>query len=162
MENKPIKRGEHIVPFSRDHHSGLLFCWKIREGVNMQVPLLRIKPYVAYDWNEYSQEHFQEEETLLLSKVNGPLCEQALGEHWQMRLLFEKIVRDDAAVEADYKALETLVRYHIRFEERELFPFLQGAMTEKQLAVVGETLYAHHATPWEDKYADEFWVKKVN
>ena len=29
----PIKRSEYLKPLSRDHHQGLLLCWKIRTGL---------------------------------------------------------------------------------------------------------------------------------
>lgn len=149
------------MPLSRDHHGGLLFCWKIREALKLEIPLQRIRPYMAYYWHEHLQEHFEEEETLLFDKVDDPLCDQALADHVQMRILFERIVDTENAEMGDYKKLEMMMNAHIRFEERALFPFLEKAMTGEQLIAAGQALNAHHAKPWEDKYADEFWVKKV-
>ena len=31
-KNKPIKRHKAIQPLSREHHQGLLLCWKIGKG----------------------------------------------------------------------------------------------------------------------------------
>ena len=160
MSNKPIKRNENILPLSRDHHSGLLFCWKIREGLNLDIPLQRIRPYVAYYWNEHLQEHFREEETLLFSAVNDPLCDDAIQQHVVIRGQFQKILENDEAKAIDYNLLQTLVNDHIRFEERELFPFLETAMTEAQLAEAGAELHSQHHIPFKDEYADEFWIRR--
>lgn len=32
-----MKRNENLVPLSRDHHFGLLCCWKIRQGIKKEV-----------------------------------------------------------------------------------------------------------------------------
>ena len=30
---KPIKRSKELVPLSKEHHEGLLFAWKIKQGL---------------------------------------------------------------------------------------------------------------------------------
>ena len=30
---KPLKRNPNLVPLSREHHYGLLFCWKLKQGL---------------------------------------------------------------------------------------------------------------------------------
>jgi len=40
-ENAPLKRHESLVPFSRDHHVGLLLVWTITQGLNRQIAPVR-------------------------------------------------------------------------------------------------------------------------
>ena len=65
MELQPIRRNKHILELSRDHHFTLLFCWKIRQGLKMQIAPERLKNYVNYFWGEHMQPHFREEEEIL-------------------------------------------------------------------------------------------------
>jgi hypothetical protein len=37
MGIKPIKRNKHLKWLSRDHHFGLLACWKIRQGLKIKL-----------------------------------------------------------------------------------------------------------------------------
>ncbi len=67
MADKPIKRNENMVPLSRDHHFGLLFCWKIRQGLKAKIDLERIRKYILHFWKSHLEQHFKEEETLLFS-----------------------------------------------------------------------------------------------
>lgn len=41
--SKSIKRTKALQPLSRDHHHGLLLCWKIRQGIKLNVEPERIK-----------------------------------------------------------------------------------------------------------------------
>jgi len=41
--SNPIKRNEALKPLSRDHHHGLLLCWKIRQGIKLNIEPERIK-----------------------------------------------------------------------------------------------------------------------
>ena len=50
---KPIKRNKSIQSISREHHHGLLLCWKIRQGMKKNIEPQRIKVYVDWFYNEY-------------------------------------------------------------------------------------------------------------
>lgn len=152
-----MKRDENIIPLSRDHHYSLLFCWKIREGIDKGIDLDRIRSYVLYFWNNNLQEHFQEEETLLFKTVSEPLCQQALDEHQRIRELVRRIRGSGGRLKDNYTALAGLVSKHVRFEERQLFPCLEKKLTKEQLSQVGEQLRKLHARPTDDLYEDTFW-----
>ena len=62
MGQKPIKRHEAIKPYSREHHHGLLLCWKIREGLKHEVAIDRIKKYADFLWETQIEPHFKAEE----------------------------------------------------------------------------------------------------
>ena len=63
---KPIKRHPAIQHFSRDHHFGLLLCWKIREGFRRNVDPERMKKYTDWFFEVYQKPHFDMEEKYML------------------------------------------------------------------------------------------------
>lgn len=81
MKQQLIKRSEHIVALSRDHHAGLLFCWKIREGVRKEMPLDTILKYVNFVWERHLKQHFRDEEAILFDRIDDDLARQAKSEH---------------------------------------------------------------------------------
>jgi hemerythrin-like domain-containing protein len=153
-----MKRNENIVALSRDHHYGLLFCWKIRQGLKKQVPASRIQPYVRYFWTQHLQQHFGEEESLLFSAAQDELCRQAEAEHREIRELILTISHMEALTPDNLHLLADLVDKHIRFEERVLFPHLEKILPEEMLASIGQRLTELHQTELKDQYPDEFWV----
>jgi hemerythrin-like domain-containing protein len=147
----PIKRSKHIAPLSRDHHHGLLFCWKIRQGLKKEIDPGRIAGYVRYFWDTHLKAHFREEETLLFNRIVDYQCGQALLQHAAIEKLIGMQDADALAALAD------LMERHIRFEERELFPHIEARLPADVLAQVGAELEALHAGHVKDDYKDEFW-----
>jgi hemerythrin-like domain-containing protein len=158
MKNEPIKRSGYLVPFSRDHHAGLLFCWKIKAGHKKGVTSDRIANYVRFFWEEHLKQHFQEEEILLFNQLDTDLTRRGKAEHATLETLFGKIV-DGRLKEPDYFAFAEQLTAHIRFEERELFPHLEKVLAKPVLTGIREILIQLHSQPFEDKYPDEFWIK---
>jgi hemerythrin-like domain-containing protein len=157
MENKPLKRSSYMVALSRDHHVGLLFCWKIREGINKGASFDRITGYVRFFWEEHLREHFQEEEILLFNQHDDALTRRGKAEHVSLENLF-RMITSGQLKEPNFLAFTEQLTAHIRFEERELFPFLEKTLTVPVLTAVRDILIKLHSVPFEDKYADEFWV----
>lgn len=160
MENNPIKRNKYIIPLSHDHHSGLLFCWKIKEGLKNGADLSRIKLYINFFWEHHLKEHFLEEEGLLFNRLDDEFTRQGKNEHL---ILIDRIVRinnDEEINGQDYLSFAELLINHIRFEERELFPHLEAELPAATLISAGAYLNEHHLKPFKDDYQDEFWVVK--
>ena len=160
MENKPLKRNENIVILSREHHDGLLFAWKLRQGQKHGIAPERMAPYVSYFWESHLLEHFREEETLLFDKVDSPLVTRARAEHAAVKQLVAAIAGGEVGNATVYNQLADAITDHIRFEERELFPHLENTLSEDQLAQVGAVLEQLHAVPAKDDYADAFWIQE--
>lgn len=152
-----MKRDSNIIPLSRDHHYGLLFCWKIRQGLSRAVSLERIRPYIHHFWQHNLEEHFFEEEALLFRNSPDPLCRQAIAEHRDIKGLVWSIMGNGAWDRANYIGLADLVERHIRFEERQVFPYLEQNLTREQLSDVGARLRQLHDQPADDLYQDAFW-----
>ncbi|HVU94327.1 MAG TPA: hemerythrin domain-containing protein [Puia sp.] len=153
-----MKRNPHIIPLSRDHHTALLFGWKIRQGLAKGAALDRIRPYVLYFSGRHLEKHFAEEEELLFHNNTGcPLCDQAIEDHRQIRALVETIRDPEAGTPETYRTLADLLERHIRFEEREVFPWLETQLAPERLARVGAELRQLHQHPLADDYPDAFW-----
>lgn len=145
--------------FSREHHFGLLFCWKIRQGVKKDVDPERIKKYVLFFWDHHFAHHFKDEEAILFIVEQDPHCIRARAEHDQLRELMQDITSHPADTQALLLLADT-VEKHIRYEERELFPHLETVLSHAQLKEIGDTLQELHAEKPTDDYADPFWLSK--
>lgn len=150
---KPIKRAESLKPLSREHHYGLLLCWKIRTGLKRSVAPSRIAAYVEYFYDGYLAEHFNVEEDALFPLLgNGhPMVQKALEQHEAIRAM---VIAGDKG-EAELSRLADALDAHIRFEERELFNEIQREVGEAGLARVEEL---HRDVPGAEDWPDEFWL----
>jgi iron-sulfur cluster repair protein YtfE (RIC family) len=151
-KNNPIKRHKAIQPLSREHHQGLLLCWKIRKGFENGVQPQRIKNYTDWFWENQLQEHFSIEEKYVFPVLGAEndLVKQALEEHEHLSTLFRQNTEISLALEMIKNDLEG----HIRFEERVLFNKIQEVASAEEL----QHIQQHHEKEiscgvWED----EFW-----
>ncbi|MGU9937055.1 hemerythrin domain-containing protein [Empedobacter brevis] len=149
-----MKRNEHIVLLSKDHHFGLLCSWKIEQGLNKKVELKRIADYVNYFWKNHLDEHFEQEEQILFPYSNDEYNNQIKTEHTVLKGMVKMIIH-----QPEKKLLEDFALYlknHIRFEERSWFPSLQEKLNESELEQIGKQLNHVHQNV-DDNYIDEFW-----
>lgn len=150
-KDKPVKRDKALQPLSRDHHHGLLLCWKIRQGFKKDIDPIRIKKYCDWFWEACLKLHFETEEKdvfpILPSKNEN--VKKALTEHRRISRLFES--KSDLA--KTLNAIEEELEKHIRFEERVLFNEIQQAATNEQLAAIEIAELA----PFKDNLTDAFW-----
>jgi hemerythrin-like domain-containing protein len=159
MENiKPLKRSKELAPLSREHHDGLLFVWKIRQGLANGTSLAAMCDYTKWFWTNHIKPHFKDEEKVLVKFLpdGNPMVNQMIDEHKQIR---DMILTLDK--EPDKNSLEQLADFlnnHIRFEERELFAYAEKELTPDQLHSIYQQLAAE---PYCDReWKDEFWTKK--
>lgn len=159
MEKKPIRRSQSLMPLSREHHYSLLFCWKLRQGVKLNVEKKRITDYIAYFYERCLLPHFEEEENVLFVLVSDRQTERAIQEHCHIKTLVRTVLSSGETIE--YRVFEQLadaVDKHVRFEERELFSHIESILTEDQLQETGTQLSL--APILNDEYEDHFWEKK--
>ena len=154
---KPIKRSEHIIQLSREHHFSLLFCWKVRNGVKKGIDHDRIIKYILYFWKEHLLPHFSEED-ILFEQVDDAFVQRAYAEHRELNEILERLESANTEEKAILiPKIADLVDNHVRFEERELFPHLEQSIPESQLAIIGKKLLEAQPEPLQDEYEDEFW-----
>ncbi len=157
-EIKPIKRSPQLAPLSREHHDGLLFVWKLRQGLKNNTPLSTLSEYTIWYWKEHTKQHFYQEEKILLPYMPAghPMVVQLKNEHAQIRELVLSL--DHEADEETFLSLCDLVDKHIRFEERKLLGFLEETLSQEQLNNIQQQLETHPVSCGEWK--NVFWVRK--
>ena len=157
-EIKPLKRSKELAPLSREHHDGLLFAWKIKQGLANGTPIETLCNYTRWFWLNHIKPHFKDEETVLVKflPVDNALVQQMFKEHAQIRDLI--ISLDKEPDSSSLQLLAEFVNNHIRFEERELFGYAEKTLTQEQLDEIYKDLpnNSHCETEWKD----EFWVRK--
>lgn len=158
-EIKPIKRSPQLAPLSREHHDGLLFAWKIKQGIENRASLDVMRKFTLWYWKHHIKPHFFQEEKILLPYLqdNDPLATRLHEEHDYIRELILGL--DDEADHRTLVILSDLLNRHIRFEERELFVHLEKILTPEQLENIFTQL-EKHPVHCEQEWKDEFWVKK--
>ncbi|MEO8760633.1 MAG: hemerythrin domain-containing protein [Bacteroidia bacterium] len=147
-----IKRHESLKQLSREHHYGLLLCWKIRNGFKKSVEPVRIQLYTNWFFENYLQPHFKEEEELIFPILGNEhkLVKKALSEHRRLQRLFNEKVD----IHKSLSLIEEELERHIRFEERILFNELQNVISKEQADMITST---HDAQNINDNWHDKFW-----
>lgn len=158
-ELKPIKRSVQLAPLSREHHEGLLFAWKIKQGIEKKASLDVMQKYALWYWKHHIKPHFYQEEKILLSYISAshPLAVKMLEDHDHIRELILGL--DDVADKRNLVILTDLLNHHIRFEERELFAYLEKELKPEQLDAIFKQL-EKNPVHFEEEWKEEFWVKK--
>ena len=157
-EIKPLKRSKELAPLSREHHDGLLFAWKIKQGCANGTPIETLCNYTRWFWANHIKPHFRDEEKVLVKflPTDNALVQQMLKEHAQIRDLVISLDR-----EPDSNSLQLLAEFinnHIRFEERQLFAYAEENLTPEQLDEIYKDL--PQELQCNTEWKDEFWVKK--
>lgn len=148
-----MERTEELKPFSREHHHGLLLCWKIRTGISKGVSFDRIKKYTDWFYKTYLTPHFDAEEKYVFPILGkkDPLVKKALANRRRLDRLF---LGNEKPPEIALSLGEEELESHIRFEERELFKRIQEVATEKQMDNI-EDVYEEQE--FVENTEDEFW-----
>ena len=147
-----MKRHEALVQLSRDHHFGLLLCWKLKEGLKKEISVERMSKYIGLFYLKNLKPHFAEEEETIF-KILGeenPLIKEAISQH----RIFEKMIEDGFKSQAQIEEFRSLLELHIRTEERQIFPEIEKQATEQQLE---DLLKLDHPELKEPEYDDIFW-----
>ncbi len=158
---KPIKRSNELVPLSRDHHSGLLLCWKIKTGIQKSIDADRIANYVVFYYRSHLEEHFRQEEEYIfpLPGKEDPLIQKAVSEHRELTGLITQLVSEKPKGYENLEKLMNLLETHIRYEERELFPYIEQKADNSRFKNAGEIIAELHNNIKEPAWDDEFWVR---
>lgn len=157
-EIQPIKRSPQLAPLSREHHEGLLLVWKIQQGLRLDVDPERIRQYILWFWQNHIKPHFYQEEKILRPYIpaDNELLKRMVREHEMIREFILGL--DKEARKEILSSLSTLLNDHIRFEERQLFAYLEQTLSKEQLDIIFTQLEEHPVC--NDVWKDEFWVRE--
>lgn len=153
---KPIKRSSFLAPLSREHHEDLLLAWKIKEGLRKKVGHERIVHYCLWFYKHHIEDHFKKEERGFAQILGSdhPMMQTMLEDHRAMREMLDKFAEDIQVNQAELEAFAGLINSHVRFEERQLFNYIEKIATKDQLQKLGETLTTEKLPEWKDA----FWM----
>ena len=121
---------------------------------------MRIGRYVLHFWTVDLKEHFRQEEEILFSLLpdGDALKQDVLEQHTILYGLITKIGNQQQPGIASLQEFANALEAHIRFEERELFPYIEKTINPDALKAAGEKIDAsQHLTRVE--WDDEFWTK---
>ena len=156
--NQPIKRSKELSPLSREHHDGLLFVWKLRQGIKNKIAPARLKEFTIFYWQQHIKPHFYQEEQVLPKYIpaDNSLLKQMREEHELIREIILSLGNDTSA--ENFTNLADIINKHIRFEERQLFQWVEANLSKEQLKEIFNELQEHPlcGSGWDD----EFWLRK--
>lgn len=147
-----MKRHEALVQLSRDHHFGLLLCWKLKEGLKREISPERMSKYIQLFYTENLKPHFAEEEDTLFPILGNdhPLISEAISQH----RTFEKMISEGFDSPEKIQTFRDLLDLHIRTEERKIFPEIEEKATDEQLQTLLKQDFPELKEP---DYDDVFW-----
>ncbi len=141
------RRHDALIPLTHDHHHALHQLRLLRKGAD-EDPAGRVRAAHAFSvfFRDHAVMHFREEEEevfpLLVGIAGAPMdgVTRILLEHVELHAQMKELERQASASDVDadlMRALADALKRHIRFEEDELFPAIEAAVTD---ALNGVTL----------------------
>src|SRR5699024_3813671 len=135
-------------PLSRHHMVGLHVGLKLsRAGTEeSRLTLDEILQDAEDFWKPDGQEHFREEEEILLpayaefADIDQPEIIELLLEHVIIRSKMNQLLNNELTLEK-MRELRKLLTEHIRKEERIIFPMIEEALPEKKLIELAPYLH---------------------
>jgi iron-sulfur cluster repair protein YtfE (RIC family) len=141
-----MKRHPSLHPLSHDHHHGLVLGRRLQKSTpdDSAETRLDLARQVLQMWQTELQRHFRDEEEHLLPALarkgdeHWPLILDTLQQHVDLRRRVDDVLRElEAGLAPDAAALAALgltLQQHIRYEEDTVFPALEAALGELELA----------------------------
>lgn len=125
-----MKRHPSLQPLSRDHNVALVLARHLEREPNSQ----RLREFIEI-WNDEMEDHFFDEERLLLHYMTPDMGGRMIEEHMRIRQYATAAQRGMLCAD-DIVRLGGLLHSHVRWEERVLFPSIETAATEEDLALI--------------------------
>jgi hemerythrin-like domain-containing protein len=150
-------RSYQLTPLSSEHRDGMLFVTRMRQALD-QVSIERLRKYTLWYWKNHIKPHFYQEEKILLPYMPAehPWSLKLQDDHAYIRDLILSL--DQEADKQSFKSLCDLVDAHIRFEEQQVFTYLEQTLTEDQLNIISIQLEKHPVAA--EEWKDMFWKDK--
>lgn len=153
MNTKQANRTQQLKPLSQEHVDGAIFINRLRQGINKVAPE-RLRAYALWYWKNHIRPHFYQEEKILLPHMPAEheWAKKLKEDHAYIRDLVLSL--DQHADKQSFIALCDLIDEHVRFEERDLFTFIEKSLPESELNAISEQLSRHpvEADDWNDKF----------
>ena len=135
-----MKRSEALAPLSHQHHQGLFVALRLKRADSATAVEAR-RAFLAF-WESDGREHFRIEEEVLLPAYarhgahDHPAVVQVLTDHVDLRRRAWDLAAVDRPEPEMLHQLGDRLERHIRHEERVLFPLIEEALPDDELARV--------------------------
>lgn len=144
-----MKRHPALISLSQDHHHALVIAQRLRRATD-ETFCEEVRLFLDH-WETEEQEHFRLEEELVLpvyadhSAPQHPAILRTYVDHAEIR---RDAVRLAVAPTLDVAhLLGVRLADHIGFEEHELFPLIEEALTERELRRLGARIESELTPP---------------
>lgn len=143
-----MRRSRQLKPLSSDHHQALLVAFQVKKGLAGHAEAAgapRDLPGLLALAQRFDEQvlrmHARAEEDLLGRFITGPDMSRLRGEHGELsRLLGAARTARPAEQRGHLSAFADLLERHVRWEERELFPYAERHLDDETLATIGGEL----------------------
>ena len=143
-----MKRSRELKPLSSEHHQALLVAFQLKQGVaghaesaGAPKDLPGLGSLARRFGDHILKTHARAEEELLCDILLAPDLTRLRAEHVEMfRLLDLARTAPPAELRAHLSAFADLVERHVRWEEREVFPYAEQHVDGPTLARIGGEL----------------------
>ncbi len=143
-----MKRSRELKPLSSEHHQALLVAFQLKKGLaghaesaGAPKDLPGLLQLARKFEEQLFRPHARAEEELLDRLIQDPDMTRLRGEHAEMTRLLELArTARPTDLRAHLGAFADLLERHVRWEERELFPYAEGHVDEATLARIGGEL----------------------
>jgi hemerythrin-like domain-containing protein len=131
-----MKRHPALQTLSRDHHQALVVAQQLRRAGDHGAGEAQ-EAFLEF-WRKECQMHFRVEEEMLLPRFaaagggDSPAIARVLVDHAEIRLRALRL-QEGSASTALLRELGELLAEHVRLEERDLFPAIEGILSDRQL-----------------------------
>ncbi|MEZ5155732.1 MAG: hemerythrin domain-containing protein [Solirubrobacterales bacterium] len=141
-----MKRSPELTPLSHEHHQALVVAMNLKRADT----LAEGQRLLEFHRSE-GEHHFEIEERILLpfwiaidGKADRDAANRVLSEHLELRAAVHRIEVGEVSIE-DLRRIGGLLETHVRYEERELFPTIEAALSNQALADLGAAIAAADA-----------------
>ena len=153
-----MKRNKELVTLSWEHHDGLVFAFRLQQGLKNAANRNKMLEYIQYTWDNDLEHHFWQEEEILTASLEETergreLLQTMLDDHRYFRQSIMQIKLQDSVTTDKIKEFADRLNRHIRFEEQKLFPYLEETLPAAKLKKIGGFLAEQH------KQADKCWTE---
>lgn len=134
-----MRRSPELAPLSRDHHVALEHALRLRRATSGDVSAVTAT-FLAFVLGP-GRSHFAQEEQLLAPQVPADRAElgcRMLTDHAEILRRAESLGLEPTVEQAH--ELGELLRRHVRFEERELFPLIEARLSPERLREIAHGL----------------------
>ena len=155
-----MKRDPNLRTLSWEHHEGLVLTFRIEQGLRKKSDVELVRAYVLDMWDEELTHHFWQEEQILPPVLNRTedgkaLLSKMIEDHEQFHRMISDIRKSKDKMEEKLGHFGKSLNAHIRFEERQLFPFVEEHSGKNEILRIGEFLHEQHRSGkkcWEPAF----------